>query len=159
ARARAAAIAATALGFSTLICSSCRTISGLPQGFCEGLHEEDDWSLIIKLHALFEAVVTHLLVAHLGQEALRNVFDKVEMSKSDTGKVAFAGALNLIDADQRKFVSTLSSIRNKLVHNVRNVTFDLRAHVDSLDHNQRTHFVNAAGYAFDKNEKLANAVL
>jgi hypothetical protein len=34
---------------------------GLPIGFLVTLKEEDDWSFIIKLHALFEAAYSHLL--------------------------------------------------------------------------------------------------
>jgi len=40
----------------------------LPMGFCEGLRREDDWSFIIKLHALLEAALTALLAAKIGQE-------------------------------------------------------------------------------------------
>src|SRR5262249_17331830 len=112
--------------------SKLETDLGLPPGFCEGLHEEDDWSLIIKLHALFESVVTQMLASHLGQEALLDVFDKIEMGREDTGKLAFAKALNLLDGNQRGFVRVLSRLRNDVVHDVRKVTFDLSAHVASI---------------------------
>lgn len=39
---------------------------GLPEGFYAELLGEDDWSFIIKLHALMEAAVTGLIVAALG---------------------------------------------------------------------------------------------
>ena len=43
---------------------------GLPIGFLEGLRAEDDWSFIIKVHALIEAAVSHLLCSVLGKATL-----------------------------------------------------------------------------------------
>jgi len=37
---------------------------GVRAGFFYRLLEEDDWSFVIKLHALFEAVCSHLLLFH-----------------------------------------------------------------------------------------------
>lgn len=37
---------------------------GVKSGFFASLLEEDDWSFVIKLHALFEAACTHLLLYH-----------------------------------------------------------------------------------------------
>ena len=37
---------------------------GVPSGFVKKLLDEDDWSFIIKLHALFEASCAHLLIFH-----------------------------------------------------------------------------------------------
>ena len=34
---------------------------GLPKGFCFKLLEEDDWSFVIKLHALLESAVSELI--------------------------------------------------------------------------------------------------
>jgi hypothetical protein len=34
---------------------------GLPKGFCVKLIEEDDWSFVIKLHALLENAVSELI--------------------------------------------------------------------------------------------------
>jgi hypothetical protein len=85
----------------------------LPQGFCESLYKEDDWSFIIKLHALLEAVVTHLLVAHLQQDALLDVFARVEMSQEKTGKLAFAKALNLLTSNHRAYVRYISELASQ----------------------------------------------
>ena len=41
---------------------------GVEQGFFDRLLHEDDWSFVIKLHAVFEAVVTHLLTYHFQEE-------------------------------------------------------------------------------------------
>ena len=137
---------------------------GLPQGFCEGLANEDDWSFVIKLHALFEASVTRLLVANLRQEALLDVFSQLEMGLGkDKGKIAFATALGILSTEERRFLKFLGQLRNDLVHDVSNVTFDLNDYVASRDPNQKRQFVDALGFFLrdyvDKPDKLAEAVL
>ena len=37
---------------------------GVAPGFFDGLVQEDDWSFVIKLHALLEAACTHFLLFH-----------------------------------------------------------------------------------------------
>ncbi len=41
---------------------------GLPAGFIVALTKEDDWSLLIKTHALLETVITEVLLAFLQHE-------------------------------------------------------------------------------------------
>ena len=89
------------------------------------LREPHDWSFIIKLHALVEGVSTHLLIADLGDERLREPISHLEMSNSRTGKVAFLKALELIESDDRSFISSLSELRNQLVHGIANIEFSL----------------------------------
>ena len=112
---------------------------GLPTGFCEGLRNEDDWSFIIKLHALLEAALTTLLAAKVGQE-LRSTFARLEMSRADTGKVAFAKALGLLVQEERRFIRELSELRNELVHSVERITFNLSDYVAKLDPSQLDSF-------------------
>ena len=51
---------------------------GVKENFFRGLLEEDDWSFVIKLHALFEASCTHLLLFHFaGAGALSDVLSPV----------------------------------------------------------------------------------
>jgi hypothetical protein len=47
---------------------------GLDQGFFGNLQSEDDWSFVIKLHALFEAACTHLLLFHFQELELTDIF-------------------------------------------------------------------------------------
>jgi hypothetical protein len=114
---------------------------GLPLGFCDGLLHEDDWSFVIKLHALLEAALTALLAEHVGDGMLEGVFSRLAMNDKETGKVAFAEALDLLNADERRFLRGLSEMRNDLVHQIRNVSFTIRSHVDTLNPQQRKAFV------------------
>ena len=116
---------------------------GLPEGFLEGLRKEDDWSFVIKIHALMEASVSYLLLQHFGDERLGAIFDFLELSDKRKGKIAFVSALDLLPVECRRFLSKLSEIRNSLVHNIKNVGFALSAYVQGLNKDQFEVFVNS----------------
>ncbi len=115
---------------------------GLPDGFLDRLVQEDEWSFVIKAHALVEATITHLLTAAVDVR-LRKVFERLELSDTANGKIVFADALGLIGARERRFIQHLSELRNKLVHDVRQVSFTFDNHLQSLDKNQRSSFLDA----------------
>lgn len=122
---------------------------GLPDGFLDRLvSEEDDWSFVIKAHALVEATITHLLTAAVDAR-LRGVFERLELSNSQTGKAVFAEKLGLIGEAERKFIRWFSELRNSLVHDVRNVTFTFETYLERLDKNQRSVFSDAVSGFLD----------
>jgi hypothetical protein len=98
---------------------------GVPPKFFLRLNDADDWTFVIKLHALFEAACTHLLLHHLQEPELASVISRLELSNKATGKIAFLTKLGLIGKDNRRYISTLSELRNSLVHDVRNHEFSL----------------------------------
>jgi len=98
----------------------------LPATFLLDLYrEKNDWSFIIKLHALIEGVSTQLLLSDLSDERLGDVIAHLEMSNTRTGKIAFLKALGLVDRDDRAYIAALSELRNALVHRIENVNFSL----------------------------------
>jgi len=105
---------------------------GVREDFFRDLLREDDWSFVIKLHALFEAACTHLLLFHFKEPELTEIFARLELSNKTTGKVAFLAKLELLNKENRRFVSTLSELRNSLVHDVRNAEFSLATTVAGL---------------------------
>lgn len=122
---------------------------GLPAGFLLALYtHEDDWSFVIKSHAFLEAALTHLLADHLGKEDLLPVFAYLETSNVRTGKLAFVKAFDLLDKGARRFIHTLSELRNDLVHEVSNVGFNFATYVSSLSDKERKEFIGAFDYAF-----------
>lgn len=122
---------------------------GLPTGFLRGLYNhEDDWSFVIKAHAFLEAALTHLLADHLGKEDLLPVFAYLETSNVRTGKLAFVKAFDLLDKGARRFIHTLSELRNDLVHEVSNVGFNFATYVGNLSDKERKEFIGAFDYAF-----------
>ena len=116
---------------------------GLETGFFASLDgdDESDWSFVIKTHALIEAAVSHLLTEHLQRPELARVFSRLDMSNEETGKVAVADALGLLAKPERRFVRSLSELRNKLVHDVRNVNFDLASHVKKMNQSDQDAFL------------------
>jgi hypothetical protein len=101
---------------------------GLPTNFLWNLRHDDDWSVIIKLHALIETAVTHLLVRYFGHDELEDVFSNMELGNVRAGKVVFLSKLNCLEESQRGFIRSLSKLRNHLVHDIRNVRFSLTEH-------------------------------
>jgi hypothetical protein len=121
---------------------------GLPTGFLIDLYtHEDDWSFVIKSHAFLEAALTHLLADHLGKEDLLPVFAYLETSNVRTGKLAFVKAFDLLDKGARRFIHTLSELRNDLVHEVSNVNFDFATYMSNLSDKERKGFIGAFDYA------------
>ncbi len=115
---------------------------GLPDGFLDRLAMEDDWSFVIKTHALVEATITHLLSTAVDPR-LRELFERLELSNEEHGKMRFVVALELVSPEERKFVRTLSQLRNRTVHDVRQVSFRFSGYLERLDKNQRAAFVDA----------------
>lgn len=115
----------------------------LPENFLQNLLEEDDWSFIIKLHALMEASVSYLLVHHFGDSRLSKIFEHLELSDAKKGKIAFVSELELLPSENRRFLRRLSELRNILVHNVINVKFNLENYVNGLNKDQFSNFLKA----------------
>jgi hypothetical protein len=113
---------------------------GVRSGFLESLREGDDWSFVIKTHALLEAAVSNLICKTLGRDELAEVFSHVELSGKQAGKMAFVKALDLLDEPDRRFISSLSELRNQLVHNIANVDFDLKQYTSAMLPNELDSF-------------------
>jgi len=124
---------------------------GIRPGFLESLKTEDDWSFIIKLHALVEAAVSYLLCKALGHDELSETFSFLELSNKRVGKIAFVKSLGLLDEKDRRFISSLSELRNKLVHDISNVQFDLKEYVENLSPKRFETFVKSLdSFSYDR---------
>lgn len=97
---------------------------------------DDDWSLVIKLHALVEASLTQLLLSRT-DDALEKVIERLPLSDNSIGKGRMALDMGLISDSQYRFLRKFSELRNDLVHKISNVDFDLLNYVERLDPNQR----------------------
>ena len=117
---------------------------GVSSGFFNSLDDDDenDWSFVIKLHALVEAAVSHLLTEHFNRTELSGLFARLDISNETTGKMAFVKTLALLDKPERRFMTALSELRNKLVHDVRNVNFDFVQHIEDMNKDQQAAFLN-----------------
>jgi hypothetical protein len=102
---------------------------GIAQDFFDRLLAEDDWSFIVKTHAVIEAAISQLLTEVVGRKELQDVFAKMPVRE----KLAFARAAGALDSADRKFIERLSELRNTCVHDVRMVGFSLLSHFEELD--------------------------
>lgn len=109
---------------------------GLPVGFYEKLLKEDDWSFVIKLNALFEAACTHILVVRLNTPELEEAIANLDFAQNKSGKISFLRGLGALTSEQAGILRYIAELRNKLVHNVTNVTFSFSEYVAALDKNQ-----------------------
>ncbi|MCX5870957.1 MAG: hypothetical protein NTY00_10070 [Deltaproteobacteria bacterium] len=126
---------------------------GLPGGFLERLEQEDDWSFVVKTHALIEAAVAHALVARTGLNEAQEFFARLELSNNKTGKLALSESLGLLNSEERKFIRSLSETRNFFVHDVKNVGVDLRTYFGGLSRDKRKHLAASFCYVdFSKTE-------
>ena len=94
-----------------------------PEFFTDLLGQGDDWTFVIKFHAIIEAAFTQTLTRRLGVPEFESIFADLELSNASTGKIAFGKAAGLIDDLERRYVRALSELRNTLVHDVRKVGF------------------------------------
>jgi len=137
---------------------------GLPPRFYENLvHADDDWSFVLKLHALMEVSMTILLTERIGGRSLPDspeltkTLSHLDMSRTDVGKVTLAFTLGLINKRDRRLLYFLSELRNTFVHNIKNVSLTLQDYVATFDQNQRNTFVDIL--FVERTEQLTRNVL
>lgn len=122
--------------YSEMISESEEGLMKHVQTFTEWL-EGDDWSLVIKAHALIEMVITELVTLKLDSPQLQNIFRRLPLSDKQTGKVKFAKELDLISKETMTFIYKISELRNTLVHNYENMDFDFIKSYQSFNKSQR----------------------
>ena len=102
---------------------------------------ENDWMLIVKLHAMIETGLNAALVRQFDAPELAGVIAKLDTSNTATGKVGFAKALQILHRTSAVFVQKLSELRNFCVHDVRNFDFDIEKHLEALTADKRSELV------------------
>lgn len=127
---------------------------GVPEEFFSNLLKENDWSFVIKLHALIEAACTQLLIHHLNNPSLADIISRIELSDKTKGKLALLKATNLLNKEYRTYINSLSEIRNKFVHDVRNCVLSLDDLLSQMDEKKFNEFtLNFSPYEKSTNEK------
>jgi hypothetical protein len=130
---------------------------GIEPGFFNKLSDEEDWALIIKLHALIESAVSELLTEAFKNASLKDTFSLLELSNKRTGKMAFINALGLLGVAERRYISSLSELRNKLVHNIQNVNYQLDEKVKKMGKEEFESFIkNFNALATDLDDSIHN---
>lgn len=120
---------------------------GLPSDFLDHLFKESDWSLVIKLHAVFESVLASLIVRRLATPQAVEVVSHLEFNNAKSGKVAFARALGLLGSRDVAFLRGLSELRNRLVHSIQNISFTFSSYIAAHTAAERKKFRTEFGFA------------
>jgi hypothetical protein len=94
-------------------------------------HLPDDWTLVIKLHAFIESACSECLVRKLGDDA--ETFVRAMVMHGRTGRVPLLRSLGVLDLDAYQFLTAFGTLRNKLVHSVRNVSINLALEFQQSD--------------------------
>jgi hypothetical protein len=103
---------------------------------------ENDWTCIVTMHAMIETGLSGALAKEFQSPELLRVIERLAMSNTATGKIAFAKALKILEPETIAFVRKLSELRNLCVHDVRNFKFDLNKHVAGLSKKKRNELMN-----------------
>lgn len=123
--------------------------------FMVTLIQDDDWSMIIKSHALIESLVTELLLAVTEEPKLRKLIERLPLSDEQMGKVKIAKDYELLSSRERAFIKKLSSLRNDLVHDFENINFKLEDYVKTLsDNGQKKSWQSAFTWYEEEEQKV-----
>jgi hypothetical protein len=113
---------------------------GLPDRWYFSLMGESDWSFVIKLHALFEAALTHVLESKVQPAAAGKFVGGLNLG-GQFGKLALADELRLLEEKELRFLRALSQMRNGCVHDIRNVGFTIAGYFAAMNDSQQERFV------------------
>jgi hypothetical protein len=107
-----------------------------PTTFWKLLNEPDDWSFVLKLHAIFEGVLGRVLMKRVTEETL-------DEYTNFTRRVHMAFELPFMSRDVvegekcRSFLLALNQLRNRFAHNASYISADLHTVLGEISHEKR----------------------
>lgn len=128
----------------------------LPSGFYSKLLEEDDWSFVIKISALFEAACTHILAVRLRAPEIETALAHLEQGNTRYGKIVLLKKLNAITSEQSSILSALAKLRNELAHNIANVGFTFTSYTKDMNKDNKNNFVKLFGHGLTDEIEIKN---
>ena len=128
----------------------------LPKDFYPSLMRENDWSFVIKLSALLEAVCTNILTKKLNNENINKSIAYLDYANKKSGKLNFLEKLDVIDKKQAEVLYKLAELRNKIVHNVDSVNFTFENYITKMDKQQKKSLVSWVGYGIKPEFNIEN---
>jgi hypothetical protein len=115
---------------------------------------QDDWSFIIRAHALVEAALAQLLGYKLGHpEDLLKTVSRLPIGGA-AGKLAFVKSLNAPEPSTIEFIEQLGVIRNDIVHKISDIDLRLSAYMKGLDEPGLRRAHKGPDRIFDENELI-----
>ncbi len=132
---------------------------GLTPAMLATLQEsDDDWTFIIKIHAMIEVALNHMLIGKLNRPELNEIISGLNIP-GKAGKVTMALALGLLTQHQANFISRMSFLRKRMVHDIQHFDFDLKLFLFGLKPDQLENWKNDLAPEWDKKGEWRNATL
>jgi len=117
---------------------------GISRAFQDSLDRDDDWTFVIKLHAMVELALTHLVLSRLPESAkLEKIISNLDLNDKRKGKIAFIRAFGLLPDNAILFVQKLCELRNIAVHGLKRFNLDLAIYFKGLENKERGNWRNA----------------
>lgn len=136
--------------YIVLLCGLVRSVEDkfdLPQGALWQLYNDDDWSFVIKIHAMFESALVMAIVGKSSNPMLAKEYSKLPMeSTSGTSLISLSLAMEIIDKAEKRFLSRLCQLRNTYAHDFKMMGLALDEHFSMLDKNQKKNLQNVLIY-------------
>jgi hypothetical protein len=111
---------------------------GVDAGFLHCLLDrllyDDDWSFIVKLHALMDACITLVLTMALTNEDIRGVVSRLPLNDQ---RRAFIKTLKLLPSEHLSFIRQLTSMRNDFAHDIRHIDLKIDKYVANMPRYKR----------------------
>ncbi len=102
----------------------------VPEGLFFRLRDEaEDWSFLIKVQALIEASLDHLIKRELNRPELHAFIEKLGYN-GRLGKLELIRSLKLLDKVHFDYLDLLAKFRNDMAHDIRFVGFKLSDYLD-----------------------------
>ena len=101
---------------------------GLPKSLLHVL-EEDDWSLVVKVHGYIEAAINELLTVHFNDPRVNDIIHRMNIGHDKRGKLGLIKALDMLPSEAVGFVKSLCDLRNTFAHSVKWLDVDLKKHL------------------------------
>lgn len=143
---------------------------GLSEKFLDDLmndlRSDNDWSFVIKVHALMEVAITHVISERLHitgspigyrKEEISDFISRLPMNGRN-GKVNFANSLNLMNKATQNFLEKLSEIRNFYAHDLRNLDIPLEQYAFEINKHRQHEFYAAFFPGYPENKELADSL-
>ena len=134
---------------------------GLSRKLLMSLDRDDDWTFVIRMHAILEAALNHLLIGQFDNPGLDPVMAALDTSSDRTGKIAFIKAYDLLQASARTFIRRFSELRNLVVRDVRNSDLNLAEYFQSLEKERQKSWKIAltSWMIFEPSEEVRNLAI
>ena len=111
--------------------------------FFADLTKGDDWSFVIKSHALMESVITQSLIKRAGDPRYQNMYERMSIAR----KVETLKDLGVCSSQQKKFIDFYSALRNRLVHNIDELSFSFETYIGQMNKQNQRNFIRSVGIA------------